>query len=137
MINRIERELRWEKRKPITPSLHIHGWNEHNNSDNPLSFYGSDLSSIQEKIQLDESGWINNTLKIHKAQIEWAVKNEMARTLEDVLARRTRALLLDAAASVRIAPAVAEIMAKCLGEDERWVDQQVSEYTSLAKNYIL
>jgi len=54
-----------------------------------------------------------------------------------VLARRIRALLLDAAESVRLAPAVAEIMAKCLGEDERWAEQQVKEYTSLAKNYIL
>jgi len=137
MINRIERELKWEKRKAITASLRIHGWNENINGDNPLSFYGSDLSAIDEKIQLDESGWISKTLMIHSAQVEWAVRNEMARTVEDVLARRIRALLLDAAESVRLAPAVAEIMAKCLGEDERWVEQQVKEYTSLAKNYIL
>ena len=137
MINRIEKELRWEKRKPVTSSLHIHGWKENNDADNPLSFYGNDLSSIQEKIQLDASGWISKSLMIHRAQIEWAVKNEMARTVEDILARRTRALLLDAMESIRIAPTVAANMAEWLDKDEHWTEQQVKEYTSLAKNYIL
>jgi glycerol-3-phosphate dehydrogenase len=59
-------------------------------------------------------------------QVIWAVKNEMARTLEDVLSRRTRALLLDAKESVRIALPVARIMAKALGKDEAWIQQQVT-----------
>ncbi|MCB9949340.1 MAG: FAD-dependent oxidoreductase, partial [Rhodospirillaceae bacterium] len=61
----------------------------------------------------------------------------MARTVEDVLARRTRALLLDAAASVAAAPAVARIMAAELGRDAAWEAAQVAEYTELAKGYRL
>jgi glycerol-3-phosphate dehydrogenase len=61
----------------------------------------------------------------------------MARTVEDVLSRRTRALLLNARESIRIAPAVAQIMAYKLNKDEQWVKQQVEAYTKLANQYIL
>jgi glycerol-3-phosphate dehydrogenase len=60
----------------------------------------------------------------------------MARTVEDVLARRTRALLLDARASLEAAPTVAEIMAVELGRSEQWKEAQIKEYTSLAKGYL-
>ena len=70
-------------------------------------------------------------------QVTWAVKNEMARTVEDVLSRRTRALLLDAAESVRIAPEVATIMAAELNKDQEWIDDQVKKYKDLADQYIL
>ena len=76
-------------------------------------------------------------LKIHPMQVTWAVKNEMARTVEDVLSRRTRALLLDAAESVRIAPEVAAIMAAELNKDQEWIDDQVKKYKNLADQYIL
>ena len=61
----------------------------------------------------------------------------MARTVEDVLARRTRALQLDAAESIRMAPVVAEIMAAELGEDKEWVKSQTEHYTAVAKGYLL
>ena len=70
-------------------------------------------------------------------QVHWAVEHEMARTVEDVLSRRTRALLLDAPESIRIAPVVAQLMASDLKKDEQWVKEQVSEYTKLATGYIL
>jgi len=70
-------------------------------------------------------------------QVKWAVEHEMARTVEDVLSRRTRALLLNARESIRIAPEVANIMSTGLNKDEQWVKQQVEEYTRLANNYIL
>ena len=70
-------------------------------------------------------------------QVTWAVKNEMARTVDDVLSRRTRALLLDAAESVRIAPEVAAIMAAELNKDQDWIDDQVKKYKDLADQYIL
>jgi glycerol-3-phosphate dehydrogenase len=76
-------------------------------------------------------------LKIHKQQVIWAVQHEMARTIEDVLSRRTRALLLDAAESVAIAPQVAAIMAAELEKDEAWIKNQVEEYSQLAKHYML
>ena len=76
-------------------------------------------------------------LKIMKAQVVWSVKVEMARTVEDFLARRTRALFLDAKESVRIAPLVAEIMASELGKNELWEINQINEFKNLSKNYIL
>ncbi len=81
--------------------------------------------------------WISESLKIHKMQVTWAVKHEMARTVEDVLSRRTRALLLDARESIRICPEVAIIMADAMGKDEAWIDKQVAEYTRLARQYVL
>jgi glycerol-3-phosphate dehydrogenase len=61
----------------------------------------------------------------------------MARTLDDVLSRRTRALLLNARASVEIAPDVAKLMARESGKSGRWKKQQVEEYTELAKRYVI
>jgi glycerol-3-phosphate dehydrogenase len=59
----------------------------------------------------------------------------MARTVEDVLARRTRALFLDARESIRIAPETAVIMAKELNRDKDWIDRQIEDFKSVAKNY--
>jgi glycerol-3-phosphate dehydrogenase len=69
--------------------------------------------------------------------VKWAVENEMARTVEDVLSRRTRALLLNARESIRICPEVARIMADSLGKDEVWIEKEIADYTNLARQYIL
>jgi glycerol-3-phosphate dehydrogenase len=65
------------------------------------------------------------------------VEHEMARTAEDVLSRRTRALFLNAGESIRICPAVARIMADALQKDEQWIDEEVTRYTQLAQQYLL
>jgi glycerol-3-phosphate dehydrogenase len=85
----------------------------------------------------DANEWISEELKIHKTQVIWAVEHEMARTVEDVLSRRTRALLLNARESRRIAPQVALIMAKALKKDETWEKEQVAAFQKLAEQYIL
>ena len=69
-------------------------------------------------------------------QVLWAVRHEMARTLEDILARRTRSLLLDARASIAAAPRVAELMATELHRDRAWMRAQIDEYTALARGYL-
>ena len=66
----------------------------------------------------------------------WAVREEMARTLDDVLSRRIRCILLDARESMRIAPEVAAIIARELGKDKAWEQQQVNEFIELAENYV-
>jgi glycerol-3-phosphate dehydrogenase len=71
------------------------------------------------------------------AEIVWSVRNEMSRTLDDALARRTRALLLNARATIEIAPKVANLMAAELRRDADWVETQVESFTTLAKRYIL
>ena len=66
-----------------------------------------------------------------------AVREEMARSVEDVLARRTRSLLLNARASIEAAPVVARLMAREMGRDEQWLQDQVSAYRDLARRYVL
>jgi glycerol-3-phosphate dehydrogenase len=71
------------------------------------------------------------------AEILYAIRYEMAQTAEDLLARRTRLLLLDAEAAITLAPAVAAFIQKELGKDEAWKEAQVAGFTSLAKQYLL
>lgn len=118
-------------------NLKIHGWlrdagmNHHG--------YGSDMIGIENLIShfpsLGER--IHPALPYRKAEVVWHVRKEMARTVEDVLSRRTRALLLDANASIEAAPVVAGLMARELGRDERWMDDQVRAFGKLAKGYTL
>lgn len=135
MIGHIEKELSWPHTASITRRTPIHGYIKEINDADPFSIYGSDAAGIKELTA--SYNWISEKLGIHEAQVVWAVKNEMARTVEDVLSRRTRALLLDAKESIRMAPTVAEIMAKLLNKDQEWIDKQISEYIQLAKGYIL
>jgi glycerol-3-phosphate dehydrogenase len=103
------------------------------------SVYGSDaveLAALRE----ENRAWnelLHPTLPYRSGEVIWAVRHEMARTAEDVLSRRTRLLLLDARASMAIAPKVAKWMAKELGRDERWERQQVSAYRKLAEGYLV
>ncbi|MBC7949039.1 MAG: glycerol-3-phosphate dehydrogenase/oxidase [Chitinophagaceae bacterium] len=137
MVNRVEQELQWKHRKPATSGLRIHGYADHINWNDPFYFYGSDASLIRSQMNGHSNEWISEELKIHEIQVIWAVKNEMARTVEDVLSRRMRALLLNARESKRIAPQVAAIMAKALGRDAAWESNQVEEFNKLADQYIL
>ncbi len=66
-----------------------------------------------------------------------AVRTEMARSVEDVLARRTRALFLDARAAIEMAPRVAAIMATELDFDDEWVRRQIDEFSTLAREYLI
>jgi glycerol-3-phosphate dehydrogenase len=119
------------RRDCITETLRIHGWLKSVNTEEPLHYYGSDRLAInkliEEKPELGRP--LHERLPYLKAEVVWAVRNEMAMTIEDVLSRRTRALLLDARASVEIAPEVAGLMAQEAGFDAAWQQQQVKEYT--------
>lgn len=137
MVNRIEKELKWEHKKPATASLPIHGYASDTNCDDPFYFYGCDAPLIGRQINESPGEWLSEELKIHTAQIGWAIRQEMARTVEDVLSRRTRALLLNARESRRIAPQVASIMANMMGRDEQWEKDQVESFNKLSDQYIL
>ena len=122
----------------MTADIKIHGYTAAMQTG-PLALYGSDAKGIQELIKVrPELG-----LKIHedhqyvKAEIVWMVKNEMARTIEDVLSRRMRLLFLDAGLALKLAPAVAGIMANELGYDEQWIAVQIHEFTELTQQYLL
>jgi glycerol-3-phosphate dehydrogenase len=126
-----------EERPCITRDLPIHGSARGADSGGPLAVYGSDASQIEEL--MDESSELANVvdpaLPITAAEVVWAVRNEMARTLDDVLARRTRALFMNARAARRMAPTVARLMARELGRDKSWQQRQLEEFDQIATGY--
>ena len=137
MVDRVEKTLRWPHHETGTTDMKIHGHDQPAAVDDAFSFYGSDALQVKALMNGDARQWISESLRIHRSQVLWAVREEMACTVEDVLARRTRALLLDARESVRISRTVAEIMAKALHKDDDWVRQQVQEYGDMAGKYVL
>ncbi|MEQ9438547.1 MAG: glycerol-3-phosphate dehydrogenase/oxidase [Cyclobacteriaceae bacterium] len=128
-----------EDRECKTKDLRIHGWLKQVDQNDPLFFYGSDTIALRKMIERKpELGVpLHPDLPIVQAQVIWAAKSEMARTVEDFLARRTRALLLNARASMEMAPKVAELLAQKLRKDEAWQEEQVRQYHELASGYIL
>jgi len=122
----------------VTKSLHIHGYKENNNYSAPLYYYGTDEAAIKDLIKKDNSlsELIHPSLPYIKAEIVWAVQNEMCMTAEDALARRTRALLLDAKAAIESAPLVAQMMAKEMKKDNDWIKNQLHTFNLTAKNYL-
>jgi len=121
-----------------TQTLKLHGYLESPAENDPRGFYGADLQAIMEleSTSAELSEPMCESLLIRKSEIIWAVRHEMARTVEDILARRTRSLFLDAAAALKIAPAVAKLMAVELKQDESWCQNQQAIFESVAANYI-
>jgi glycerol-3-phosphate dehydrogenase len=130
-------KLSWKE--CVTPSMQIHGYDAAIQAGlNPCSPYGADIAKLEiiENESVKNKGFLSEKLEIKKSQIIWAVREEMARTLEDVLARRTRALFLDARESIRIAPEAARLIASELGQSELWFKDQITKYTELAEGYL-
>jgi len=123
----------------VTSSLAIHGSHQHADKFGRFSCYGTDAVHIRDLInESSENGEpIHSDTEITKAEVIWAARKEMARTVEDVLSRRTRMLLLDAEKSVEMAPEVAGILAQELDKDQSWIDNQIKEYGELAEGYII
>ena len=121
-----------------TETMHIHGWTQADIREKNLEPYGSDAVRIAEMIKAapDLAGKLHPALPYQRGEVVWHVRNEMARTVEDVLARRTRSLILNARASIEAAPLVARLVAAELGRDEAWQAAQVAEYTALARGYV-
>ncbi|WP_250493039.1 glycerol-3-phosphate dehydrogenase/oxidase [Caballeronia sp. GAWG1-1] len=98
-------------------------------------YYGSDAGIVERLPGADtllvEAGGLT------EAQTRFAVRAELARSVEDVLARRNRALFLDAAAARAAAPEVARIMAQELGRDAAWQSAQVASFEAFARNWTL
>jgi glycerol-3-phosphate dehydrogenase len=125
-------------KKCITKELKIHGYTTQSSDEN-LSFYGIDKKEIKD-LMAANSQWcepLSPESDINGAQVVWAVRNEMARTVEDVLARRTRILFINAKVACDMAPKVAELMAKELRQAEEWQQEQINSFRELAKGYLL
>jgi glycerol-3-phosphate dehydrogenase len=128
-----------EERPCVTKTLRIHGWDDNAERFGELKYYGADAGEIRELMDgnAELGRRLHAALPIYGAQVVWAVRQEMARTVDDVLARRTRALFLNARAAVEMAPEVARIMAGEMGGDSAWQREQVEEFTAIAARYLV
>jgi len=106
-------------------------------SSNRLYIYGDRWFEIAAIMQAnpDLGSPVHPGFPYTKAEIIWICRNEMPLNIEDVLARRTRAIFLNARASSEMAGDVAGLMAKELGYDMKWQKDQVESYIQLVKNY--
>jgi glycerol-3-phosphate dehydrogenase len=122
-----------------TKNLRLHGFHESVDWSDSFFVYGSDAVSVKA-LTKENPLWkeiLDSRLPYIAAEVIWSTRYEMARNIEDVLARRTRALFLDARAAMNMAPAVAQLMAKELMKDTHWEKEQVVSFMEIAKNYIL
>ncbi|MBN1352592.1 glycerol-3-phosphate dehydrogenase/oxidase [candidate division KSB1 bacterium] len=138
----IDHALRVAQLKPnpsVSERLPIHGYDADAAKFGDLKLYGTDAGAIQELVRQNPKYGerLHPELPIVAGEVIWAVRNEMARTVEDVLARRTRALFLDARASMEMAPVVAGLMAAEMGKNEDWISDQVATFRKLAHGYLI
>jgi glycerol-3-phosphate dehydrogenase len=128
---------------PIRPcatrGLKIHGYDSQAEKLKTLAVYGADAKFIQDMIRDDAAmgEQLHPALPYCGAEVVWGARAEMARTVEDVLARRTRALFLNAHAAIAMAPRVAQILAKELGRDQDWQTNEVKTFLELAEGYVV
>jgi glycerol-3-phosphate dehydrogenase len=126
-----------------TEQLRLHGWLPRDDPEMPTDdtqrVYGSEAPAVEALVEEDPS-WgepLHARLPYRGVHVVWAARRELARGVEDALARRTRALLLDARASIEAAPRVASLMAAEFGHGEDWAADQVRAYSELARGYLL
>jgi glycerol-3-phosphate dehydrogenase len=138
-VDRAARVASLPGRPSPTAELRLHGWREDlSNGDDPCSAYGSDAPRLTA-LSAERPEWnqpLHAALPYRVGEVIWAVRHEAARSVEDVLARRTRALLLDARASMEAAPQVAARLATELGRNKKWEEHQVAEFRKLARGYL-
>jgi glycerol-3-phosphate dehydrogenase len=138
-VDQAETMAGFEERRCTTEHLQIHGWTKQKISAPNLRVYGADAAAIEELADAEPAlaEKLHPQLPYTGAEVVWAVRHEMARTVEDVLARRTRAVLLGARASIEAAPKVAELMARELGADKAWKSASVANFVTVAQGYVL
>ena len=128
---------------PASPSrtleLKLHGWTKEFGGSEWERVYGADLPGLEALSNEDASldTLLHPRLPFKLREVVWAARYEMARTVEDVLARRTRALFLDARAAIEVAPVVAQLLGKELQRSEAWVAEDLRAFQQMAQSYLL
>lgn len=106
--------------------------------DNRQTDHAADGAQRNAVAQADRSSpRIHPAAALTRGQVVNYCRTEMARTIDDVLSRRSRLLYTDARAAMEAAPAAARIMADELGRDETWIEQQVSAFMTVASKCII
>ena len=138
VINTAIKKAALEVKPCATSELRIHGAKADTDFNEPLYYYGSDAAAIKTLALKEKTlaELVHPNLPYIKAEIVWAVQNEMCMTVEDAMARRTRALFLDANAAIESALIVATLIAKEMTKDEHWVKDQIESFNKVAKNYL-
>jgi glycerol-3-phosphate dehydrogenase len=120
--------------------MKLHGWDTSwiHDASEWERVYGSDLPSVRALAASSPelNAHIHPLLPFRMSEVIWAARNEMARTTEDILARRTRALFLNARAAIEAAPAVAHLLGQELHRSETWIEQDRKAFLALAKGYL-
>ncbi len=121
----------------VTRAVRLHGAPEERSLHAALSRYGTEAAEIARMWASDPemATLLDPALPFTYAEVIFAVRYEMARRVEDVLSRRTRALLLDARAAQRSAAVVARLIAAELGYGADWIERQTNEFIELAQQF--
>ncbi len=127
------------ERECVTKTLNIHGYTPNAAQFGPLSFYGTDALEVRKLVDADATlgTRLDGELPYVAAEVIWAARNEMARTVEDVLARRTRALFLNSRAALRMAPKVAALLAQEFSFDKAWQLDQIAKFNEVAQGFVV
>ena len=126
-----------KKKKCKTERTKLFGFKRNVSWSDPMHVYGSLKKTVESLGGINDNKSLSKNFYISNNIIEWSIIHEMALTVEDVLARRTRCVFLDSKESKRIAPIVAQKMADVLGEDDKWIDAELKKFNKLIKNYIV
>jgi glycerol-3-phosphate dehydrogenase len=123
----------------VTRQLNVHGFYGQARRFGHLGVYGSDAPAIQDLMRSDGelAQPLTEALPYVGAEVVWATRQEMAQTVDDVLSRRTRALFLNSKAALQAAPRVAELMARELGQDGSWIENQLADFGRIASHFTL
>lgn len=127
-----------QPRSCVTKRLPIHGHHPHAARFGALAHYGADAPAVEAVIASDPdlARPLHPRLPVLRGEVVWAVRQEMAITVDDVLSRRTRCLLLDARAAMEAAPDVARILGEELGHDEERMASEVESFRRMAASYL-
>jgi glycerol-3-phosphate dehydrogenase len=139
VVSQAARQAGLPEKPCVTSTLRLHGYDPDVRPSASLGLYGTDAAHIEELMRSDPAlaEPLHAGQSCTGAQVVWAARAEMARTVEDVLARRCRALLLNARAAIAMAPRTAALLARELGRSEAWQRSEVNHFTELAQGYLV
>ncbi len=126
-----------KKKKCKTKKTKLFGYKKKVDFSDPMHVYGSLKKKVESLGGIDDNKSLSTKFYISNNIIEWSIIHEMALTVEDILARRTRCVFLDSNESKLIAPSVAKKMADVLEKDQEWIDSELKNFNKLIKNYTI
>jgi glycerol-3-phosphate dehydrogenase len=138
-VDRAAKQAKLVERECVTPALRLHGYLEDVDHLDPLAVYGTDAAVLRALTTQDDSlaERLHPDAPTIAAEVVWAARFEMARSVEDVLARRTRMLFLNARAALASAPRVAQLLARELGRDDAWISAELTRFEAVAQAFLL